>query len=302
MRYLHSWLQFIKERFDPISYSVMIFVFFGAHYVLYLNYVKQESTFNFALIFYLLPIALAIFIFFFKLRLFDEIKDIESDIINHPERPLPRGILRKKDILGAVAISITLEMAILSFYGLYALTSLFVAISYSLIMYKEFFVKKWLRSHLTIYAITHTFIVVLISMAIFSVLFSKSIVAIPLNMIYFSFAGWFLFNIFEFGRKTFAWQEEKKGIDSYSKIFGRFGSVLLVLVMALMSIVLIDKATSSVTINVLLYIWLGLLGIAGLIYTIFNNYYSAKTYRFTTSLFIMITYGTLIVFHFYPIH
>src|SRR3990167_7385678 len=169
MKYSDRWFQFIKERFDPLPYSVMIFVFLGAHYAVYLNFLKQGVASNFGHLLYLIPLILAVFLFFFKLRLFDEIKDIESDAIHHPERPLPRGILRKDDIIRAVFIIIALELLLFSLYGLRALASAVIAVGYSLVMYKEFFSKKWLRAHLTLYAVTHTFV------AGFSLIFLSSV-------------------------------------------------------------------------------------------------------------------------------
>jgi len=299
MKYSHRWFQFIKERFDPLSYSVMIFVFLGAHYAVYLNLQTQEMDLNFGHLLYLIPLILTVFLFFFKLRLFDEIKDIESDAIHHPERPLPRGILRKDDIIRAICIIIALELLLFSLYGLWALTSAIIAIGYSLLMYKEFFLKKWLRAHLTVYAVTHTFVVIFLSTTIFSALLNKPLTNISPELLYFSFGGWFLFNIFEFGRKTFARQEEKEGVNSYSKIFGRFGAVLLVLTMAILSIIFINSITTSVVDSGLLFLWLGVTAFAGFLYAILDRPYLAKIYRLITSLYIIFTYGTIIILHFY---
>ena len=294
MTYLHKWLQLIKERFSPVSYAVMIFVFLGAHYVLYLNFIKQDITLDFSDILHLIPLFFATSLFFFKLRLFDEVKDMESDTVNHPERPLPRGLLSKDEVTQIAFIIVAMEMALLSFYGFWAFVSAAVAAGYSLVMYREFFIKKWLRAHLTTYAVMHTFVVVLISATIFIALFGESFTKIPGDLVYFSFAGWFLFNIFEFGRKTYARSEEKEGVDSYSKIFGRLGATLLVLAMAALSIIFISKAMGPVINNVLL-LWLFPLGILGLLYAMFDRIRFAKVYRAITSLYIVFTYGSVVL-------
>lgn len=297
MKYLRKWLYFVNERFNPLSYTAMIFVFLGAHYVLYLNFLGNNVEPTFLDILFLLPLALATFLFFFKLRLFDEIKDSGSDAIHHPERPLPRGILTKNDVLRVTLILIVLEIMLFSLYGFWAFVSAMIAISYSLIMYKEFFIKNWLRARLTTYAVTHTFVVVFVSLTIFVVLLGKPFTEIPRELIYFSFASWFLFNIFEFGRKTFAKDEERTGIDSYSKIFGRLGAVLLVLAMAALSIVFIGKATPPSVSN-LLFLFLTMLGVVGLLYTIFDSLHFVKIYRAMTSLYIIINYGVVMLLGF----
>ncbi|OHA17106.1 MAG: hypothetical protein A2830_00015 [Candidatus Taylorbacteria bacterium RIFCSPHIGHO2_01_FULL_44_110] len=291
MKYLNKWLQLIKERFNPVSYTAMIFVFLSAHYVLYLDLIKRTEIPSLGML-QLIPIVLATSLFFFKLRLFDEVKDMESDTMHHPERPLPRGILSKNEVIRVALILMVIEIALFSYYGLWAFLSTVIAASYSLMMYKEFFIKKWLRAHLTTYAVTHTFVVVLISLAVFVALFDKPLTSTPKNLVYFSFAGWFLFNIFEFGRKSFAKKEEKEGIDSYSKIFGKFGAVTLVIIMALLSIVFINKTTPSVITNTL-FLLLVPVGIAGLLYAASDRLRFAKIYRATTSLYIVLAYGTV---------
>lgn len=288
MTYSRKWLQFIKERFNPLVYSAMILVFLGAHYAVSSSFLKPETSFDLEKAVYLSPLVLAVFLFFFKLRLFDEVKDMESDAVHHPERPLPRGLLRKNDILGAVFLIIVLEILLFSFYGLRALTSMIIAIGYSLAMYKEFFIKKWLRARLTTYAITHTFIVVFISTAVFSALLNESLIKLPTRLLSFSIGGWFLFTIFEFGRKTFAQQEEKEGIDSYSKTFGRFGAVLSVLIMAVLSAIFIGNASS------LAFLWICTIAILGFLYAVSNRPHLAKIYRLATSLYIIFTYATVI--------
>lgn len=297
MKYLHRWFQLIRERFNPVAYAVMIFVFLSAHYVLYLNFLRKGIELNFSDVLHLIPLTLATFLFFFKLRLFDEIKDIASDAIHHPERPLPRGVLAKNEVIRLAFVLIALEIALFSFYGFWAFVNATIAISYSLVMYKEFFIKEWLRAHLTTYAVTHTFVVVFVSLTTFVVLFGKPFTEIPRNLVYFSFSGWFLFNIFEFGRKTFARIEEKEEVDSYSKIIGKFGAVLLVLAMAVLSIVYISKATTPAVSSVL-FLWLFPLGIFGLLYAISDRIHFAKVYRTITSLYIILTYGTIVLLGF----
>lgn len=289
MKYLCKWLWFINERFSPLTYAVMIFIFLGAHYTLYLNFSNQIPTSNFLGILNLLPLVVATSLFFFKLRLLDEVKDMESDTLHHPERPLPRGILSKNEVVKTAFMLMVAEIILFGFYGFWAFLSALIVVGYSLVMYKEFFIKKWLRAHLTTYAISHTFVVVLISATIFVSLLGKPLSEIPREFVYLSFAGWFLFNIFEFGRKTFARSEEREGVDSYSKIFGKIGVVFLVLAMAVLASLLLAKANAFTT--GMLFLPLALVGVAGLLYATTENLYFAKAYRFLTSLYIIFAYG-----------
>ena len=83
--------------------------------------------------------------------------------------------------------------------------------------------------------------------------------------------------------------EERKGIDSYSKIFGKLGAVLLVLVMALLGNLLLGRAGVSVIST--FFLPLALVGIVGLLYAATDNLYFAKAYRSLTSLYIILVYG-----------
>lgn len=285
MKFFHNWLQFINERFNPLPYGLMLAVFLGAHYAVYQPYSAPPITIS-----ALIPLCIAIVLFFFRLRLFDELKDFESDQIQYPHRPLPRGLLQPSDCLRIATISITVELALFSLYGRWALLSAMGAIGYSLLMYKEFFIRSWLRAHLTTYAITHTIVVVGISITFFVALLHTSPTHVPVYLLLFSLAGWFLFTIFEFGRKTWSSREERLGIDSYSKIFGRYGAVVWVIVMAMASTTLFWKDGLFTPFSW----WIVTLGVLGLLYAICDRPIVAKIYRIATMLFIIAVYTTII--------
>jgi 4-hydroxybenzoate polyprenyltransferase len=181
----------------------------------------------------------------------------------------------------------------LSLYGWWSLASALVAIGYSLLMYKEFFVRRWLRAHLTTYAITHTLVIVFISITLFTALSNIPSTQLPMPLWSFSLGGWFIFTIFEFGRKTLSSQEERTGIDSYSKTFGRFGAVASVVAMALGGTALLSAKGLFVA-DMPLLRWVVVLGVLGLLYAILNTPIFAKVYRVTTMLFIIAVYATMI--------
>ena len=138
--YFRSWIIFIKERFDPLSHLIMILLFVMVHilftkeiFPIYIPPIK------------LLILLLGVILFYFKLRLYDEVKDYELDLIINPNRPLPRGLLKLNDMYWGIGICILLELICFSFQGVNAITSLIIAILYSLLMYKEFFIKEIIR-------------------------------------------------------------------------------------------------------------------------------------------------------------
>ena len=80
---MSRWFVFIQERFNLAVYIPVILLFVASHASLAGN----NSYTTAADLFF---ICVAVVIFFFILRLFDEVKDYEFDSMYHPGRPLPR--------------------------------------------------------------------------------------------------------------------------------------------------------------------------------------------------------------------
>ncbi len=292
--YFRSWIIFIKERFDPLSHLIMILLFVMVHilftkeiFPIYIPPIK------------LLILLLGVILFYFKLRLYDEVKDYELDLIINPHRPLPRGLLKLNDMYWGIGTCILLELICFSFQGANAITSLIIAILYSLLMYKEFFIKDIIRPHLTTYAVSHTVVTSLLTFSIFSYLNQKTFLQnfSDTNLLFFALSNWMLFNIFEFGRKTFASTEERTNIDTYSSLFGRKLAVLLVFSQAIISTYFTFKIEPFQTWTIM--IGLGLLLLLLLFFSAryinTNKRTHAKNYRAMSSVYIVLFYVILII-------
>ncbi len=285
---MKNWAIFIKERFEPISHIIMIIVFLSVHYLL----VKKLGVLNVGameVIFLFIATAL----FYFKLRLYDEVKDFDLDCIINKTRPLPRGLLRHNDMYAGMLFCITLEIVIYIFFGKRSLPLLLIAIFYSLLMYKEFFIPKLIRPHLTTYALTHTIVTTLLSFSIFSYLTDFGVRAyFNSDFILFSLSNWMLFNIFEFGRKTFSKTEERENIDTYSSLFGKKGAILLVfsqIIMSLFFILKISLFDNMITYLMLLLLFLTTL-IISILYIFSDRPIFGKSFRNMSSIYIIIFY------------
>lgn len=291
-----AWIQFTKERFGALSHIITIVVFIAAHILIAKSIHSTSFSFINALM-----LLLGVTAFYFKLRLYDEVKDYEFDVIINKTRPLPRGLLSHKDMYRGMLVCILIEIITFSLQGLNASISIILAIIYSLIMYKEFFIADKIRPYLTTYAIVHTIVTSLLSFAIFSFLTGLSIIDVVTNTVYLSFAlaNWLLFNIFEFGKKTFATSEERENVDTYSSLFGRTGAVALVASQSVLASYLalnLSGANQEIIfggMGLLLAITL----ILSLRYVFTNKKESAKHYRNFSSVYIVIFYLILIIAH-----
>jgi 4-hydroxybenzoate polyprenyltransferase len=216
------WMQFINERFPLLIHLITVSCFVLGNGTIAIHIQTGSLEFK--------TIALAILItlsFFFRLRCFDEIKDFETDCQVNPTRPLARGVLEIPQVQHVIYSLTLFEIVLAALLGPPVLLTHTVAVAYSYLMYKEFFIGSWLSGHLTTYAVTHTFVSTLIGYSIISQFSGRGLDAFSQSTLVFSLLNWNLFNLFEFARKTYAPAEERQGVDTYSSQFSPGGAVLL---------------------------------------------------------------------------
>ena len=267
-----KWLTFTKERFKPFEYLPLIFLFVGVNYL----FSKTLSGLELPLVSILTMLILGVS-FFFRMRLFDEIKDYDVDLVINPTRPLARGLLSVSQVKKAILFFIVMEIALSMTLGLLTSLLYLTAIFYSLLMYEEFFIGDWLRPKLTTYAMSHTIVVALLGFALVSAnlgMMSFQSPAIPVFLL----SHWFIFNLFEFARKTFDGAEERPNVPSYSKIFSLKGAYLLSASQVLLSLILLFQLRQLFQVRWLLVI--ATLYVLSLLPSVFNvRRFSAKYFR-----------------------
>jgi len=176
---------------------------------------------------------ITVLLIFFHLRIFDEFKDLETDLKFHPERPIPRGLVTLSEMrtlgLAVIAIEIALNLLLGGKIFLFYLAVLL----YSLLMFKEFFIGRWLRRDLFIYALTHTPIMVLIGLYAHAVYTVQHQLAIARSIGFYLAICFLTGLLFEIARKVRAPEDEREGVETYSKYFGttRVATVLILLLL-----------------------------------------------------------------------
>lgn len=219
---MRNWLVLVKERFNPAAYLPMILVFTIANGL----YLTEALLANFPWQRAALVIILMLS-FFFRMRCFDEIKDYEVDLKINPSRPLARGVLSVSQVKKGLFFLILFELILAGYLGFWPFIIHSLAVLYSLLMYEEFFIGDWLRPHLTTYAVTHTFVSVLLGLSAAVAISSYDIRQLDGEDAAFFLMNWAFFNLFEFARKTFAPEEERPAVPSYSNIFTPRGAWFL---------------------------------------------------------------------------
>ncbi|MGI8619453.1 MAG: UbiA family prenyltransferase [Gemmatimonadaceae bacterium] len=97
------------------------------------------------------------------MRMGDEVKDYEKDLLAHPGRPLPRGLITPAEMRSAIrffALLLFVYAALLAVLCSLLAGALYAAtVGYALLMYKEFFIPRMLNANAFFYALTHQLIV-----------------------------------------------------------------------------------------------------------------------------------------------
>ncbi len=181
--------------------------------------------------------AIAFSCFPLMIRVFDEHKDYEEDVHNHPDRILQRGIITLGHLkaVGAVAIGLQLGISLYLDGGFGIVTQAWlVVMGWSLLMAKEFFLGEWLEKRLFLYAFTHQLVSPMASYWIVCMAAqsqsaepgsfpTEGIWPITLLLMASGFA-------IEVSRKFKAPSQERDTVDSYTKALGIGGAVITALI------------------------------------------------------------------------
>jgi len=166
-------------------------------------------------------------VFFFQLRACDEIKDADDDRRYRPERPIPRGLVSLRLIvglgLGAVPVAILVTAALdLRLIWLLALVWLWLGL-----MTAEFFVPNWLKARPSLYLVSHMLIMPLIDLFVTACEWLTATGFPPSTLWLFLVLSFMNGCVIEIGRKIYAPSNERTGVETYSALLGPRNATLL---------------------------------------------------------------------------
>ena len=157
---------------------------------------------------------------FLLLRLFDEFKDAEDDAAYRPYRPVPRGLVTLRE-LGRLIVLVIAAMILLNALLMpVMLPALALALGYILIMWREFFVREWLRRHPVVYMVTHMMIMPLTDFYTTGLDWMNARAAMPRGLFLFLTVTFLNGCVIEIGRKIRNPKDEEKGVETYSYLWG----------------------------------------------------------------------------------
>lgn len=147
-------LIYFKERF-PI-FPVLLFAFGYATLATGIFETQPAKLLQIIILF-----AGVFFFFLLRQRVVDEFKDSSHDRKNFPDRPVPRGLISKQQLVSLGVVALLLEWSFVYLLGNNSLLVYLPVFLYSLFMAKEFFVPDWLNKHFNLYLLSHEVIFIL---------------------------------------------------------------------------------------------------------------------------------------------
>ncbi|MDX2085562.1 MAG: hypothetical protein SFZ03_09255 [Candidatus Melainabacteria bacterium] len=225
------WWPFIQERFSPLPHLLLISSFWLGNGLIAVLFANQLPAWLGVL--FSGPVLL---LFFFRMRLMDELKDLDDDRFLHPERPLVRGLVTETEARCAIWGLYAVEALLCCLTGWVGLLAWALAAGYSFLMWQEFYARDWLRPQMEWYAVSHTLVAVGLGLLVMQCWLGEPFWQLSPPVFLLAASNWLVFNVFEFARKTYGVDEEPTHGQSYSARLQPVGAAVVTQINALLAI------------------------------------------------------------------
>ncbi len=225
---------YFKERYPIIPRLFVGFiVFLEIHFIVLLNYgvtdfhvTIQEFVGGFT-----------IFGFLLFLRIADDFKDYETDMVLFPERPLPSGRVKKSDLTVVLVIDIVAMVALNLIFMWENILFFLILMVYGTLMSVWFFQKSKIQKSLPFALVTHNPVQMVMNIYVIAFTCIKyNLDWLSLTTFLAAFTLYFPALIWEVSRKIRAPRDETDYV-TYSKLFGYKKATRFVLILTLVDIV-----------------------------------------------------------------
>jgi 4-hydroxybenzoate polyprenyltransferase len=220
---MNRWIAYQRERF-PLAAHAPLVAAFSASAVCFSSLVRGHRSAPSPRA--LLVAFITSLVFFLQLRIADEFKDYEDDSRFRPYRPVPRGLVRLRELAWIGAAGAVLQLGLALWLDRRLVWLLAPAWAYLALMTREFFVPRWLKSHPVVYMTSHMLILPLVDLYATACDWLAAGLRRPPDGLY-----WFLVVsylnglVIEIGRKTRARSDEEHGVETYSALWGMHGAI-----------------------------------------------------------------------------
>jgi 4-hydroxybenzoate polyprenyltransferase len=229
----NRWWIYQKERF-PLAAHAPLIAAFSACAVSFSSLLRGAPVPKFSAYAVAFIVCLLMFL---QLRIADEFKDAEDDAKWRPYRAVPRGLVKLSELRIVFVIAALIQLALALWLDVRLVWVLGIAWSYLALMSVEFFARDWLKARPVIYLLTHMGIMPLVDF------FATACDWIPATGHAPHGLGWFLTASFcngiviEIGRKLRQPEDEEEGVETYSRLWGKRGGMIVWLIACLATLV-----------------------------------------------------------------
>jgi 4-hydroxybenzoate polyprenyltransferase len=159
-------------------------------------------------------------IIFFQMRACDEWKDLEDDRRFRPERPIPSGLVSLELILSLAALCALVAVALTAFVSGNLVLALLLVWVWLGLMTFEFFAPAWLKKRPLLYLVSHMAIMPLIDLFVTAAEWLPVGLSPPPGLWLFLLLSFVNGCVLEIGRKVWAPESERHGVETYSGLLG----------------------------------------------------------------------------------
>lgn len=176
---------------------------------------------------------------FFQMRVCDEYKDLEDDRRYRPDRPIPRGLVSLRLIIGLGLASLPLAVLVVWLWHPPLLWLLALVWLWLAAMTAEFGAPAWLKARPVLYLLSHMMIMPLIDLLLTGMEWMPAS-SVSDGLILFLALSFVNGCVLEIGRKLWAPENEIDGVDTYSRLWGpRRAAVIWAALVALSFVLLL---------------------------------------------------------------
>ena len=202
------------ERFPLLKHGVLIAVFSGGEAVF--GALARNATPDWKAVVVAIVVCLLLFA---QLRIADEHKDNEDDRRWRPERPVPRGLVTLAELRWVGVAAAVVQVAATALLDSRLTLVLLLVWGWMALMSVEFFVPEWLKARPVLYLVSHMAVMPLIALFAVACGARGEVLINPAVGVFLALA--FLNGlILEVARKSWAPEDEREGVETYSRLWG----------------------------------------------------------------------------------
>jgi 4-hydroxybenzoate polyprenyltransferase len=235
---LNRWWIYQRERFPLLGHGPLILAFsFCA--VSFSSHLRGASWPELGAVIVAFVSSL---LFFLQLRIADEFKDAEEDARWRPYRPVPRGLVRLRELGWLFVAAAVVQLVLAWWWSPTQIVVLAIAWIYLAAMSVEFGCRTWLKRHPIIYLWSHMFIMPLVDLYATACDWVPHMNQPPAGLLFFLAASLTNGVVIELGRKIRSPADEEPGVETYSVLWGTRRAVLVWWLMVVTTTVLATLA------------------------------------------------------------